>query len=309
MRVSVVIPTYNRREIVLRAVGTVFAQEFPAADFEVVVVVDGSRDGSAEALRALSAPCAFRVLEQENRGLAGARNTGWREAKGELIVFLDDDMLCDKTWLTEHVAMHVENERRVAVGAILLSDDTRSKLAAATYQQEFARFLTQPTESRFPDAWYLFGNTSLRKKWLEQSGGFDERYRMREDAELSLRLRAMGAEFQLAPKALARQIYTKTTADLLRDAEKFGEADALFLNEHPEAKSFAADLAREPGMKRGLRGMAASMQWLVDAALAPVCWLGEGLTALRPAGVRALQIRRGVRYDRARRRGSGGERR
>ncbi len=77
------IPTYNRREILARTLPTVFRQDFPADQCEIVIVVDGSTDGTAEMLRSLEPPCALRILEQPNRWRAAARNAGWRAARGE----------------------------------------------------------------------------------------------------------------------------------------------------------------------------------------------------------------------------------
>ena len=91
-RVSVVIPTYRRRDALLRLLTALERQSLPASDFEVIVVVDGSDDGSREAAEALSTPYALRVCWQENRGRSAARNVGLEAARGELVVMLDDDM-------------------------------------------------------------------------------------------------------------------------------------------------------------------------------------------------------------------------
>lgn len=86
--ISVVIPLYNKEAIVARSVGSVLSQSF--ADFEVVVVDDGSTDRSAEIMRAIDDP-RVRLVSQGNGGPSKARNTGVHEAKGEWIVFLDAD--------------------------------------------------------------------------------------------------------------------------------------------------------------------------------------------------------------------------
>src|SRR6266498_523051 len=89
-RFSVVIPTYQRRDLVVRSVWSLAHQEF-VGDFEVIVVVDGSHDGSAEALRQLTPlapPFPLTVLEQSNQGAASARNRGAAAACGEILLFL-----------------------------------------------------------------------------------------------------------------------------------------------------------------------------------------------------------------------------
>src|SRR5688572_13340532 len=88
-RISVVIPTYQRCEQVVACVRSLDRQRFDG-NFEVLVVADGSTDGSAEILRALATRFPLRVLEQPNQGVAAARTAGGGAARGEILLFLDD---------------------------------------------------------------------------------------------------------------------------------------------------------------------------------------------------------------------------
>ncbi len=88
-RVSVVIPTYNRASLIREALESVFAQTF--RDFEVIVVDDGSTDGTVELLKEYEGRIA--IIRQENRGAGAARNRGLAEATGEYIAFIDSDDL------------------------------------------------------------------------------------------------------------------------------------------------------------------------------------------------------------------------
>ena len=98
--VSVVIPTYQRRGLVRRAVASVLGQTFQ--DFELIVVDDGSTDGTGDALEGIDE--RIRYTRQENRGVAAARNVGIRLARGEIIAFLDSD----DRWLPDHLAVLTE---------------------------------------------------------------------------------------------------------------------------------------------------------------------------------------------------------
>ncbi len=304
MDISVVVPTFNRREMVKRTITSLFAQHFPTAKYEVIAVVDGSTDGSAEALHGLNAPCRFRVVEQENRGLAGARNTGARVAEGELLLFLDDDMLCDPGLVAAHVEAHGQESRRIGFGCILLSPDSPPSLAAECFNREFGAFyLKKKANPRNEDTAMqcVFGNSSLPRALLMEAGGFDESFRMREDLELGHRLFKMGALSCYVERAVAYQYYSKTSADLIRDSEAFAVADVMFARKHPEEKSRGQLnlLSKAPQWKRTLRRIAAVSPAGVDLVLAPVCRLGQTfihISALRNLGVRALQIRRRIHW-------------
>src|SRR5579859_3268611 len=90
--ISVVIPTYNRRDSLLRTLAALERQAYPFDRFEVIVVSDGATDGTGDAVRALSTSYRLRCLEQVNSGPSVARNHGARAACGEVVVYLDDDV-------------------------------------------------------------------------------------------------------------------------------------------------------------------------------------------------------------------------
>ena len=100
MRVSVIVPLYNKAKYVIRAMSSIAHQTF--SDFEAIVVDDGSTDGSAE-LAAAYPDARFRVLRQSNAGPGAARNRGIEQARGELIAFLD----ADDDWLPEYLDTNV----------------------------------------------------------------------------------------------------------------------------------------------------------------------------------------------------------
>jgi len=104
---SVVIPTFNRLEV-LPEVLTALAEQERAPSYEVVVVDDGSTDGTGEWLEAQSFPESVVVLHQSNGGPAAARNLGVRTARGEKVAFLGDDTVPHKGWLAAHAGAHAE---------------------------------------------------------------------------------------------------------------------------------------------------------------------------------------------------------
>jgi glycosyltransferase involved in cell wall biosynthesis len=103
--ISVIIPTYNRLHFVEKAIQSVYAQSYQ--DFELIIVDDGSSDGSGRALRNLLQP-GTHYLYQENRGVSAARNTGLDHATGEWICFLDSDDHWLEKKLERQVRFHTE---------------------------------------------------------------------------------------------------------------------------------------------------------------------------------------------------------
>ncbi|HEU5352359.1 MAG TPA: glycosyltransferase family 2 protein [Terracidiphilus sp.] len=300
MRVSVVVPTYNRKEIVTRTLDLLFTQDCPKDCYEIVVVVDGSTDGSAEALRRMQAACAFRVLEQENRGLAGARNTGLRASRGDVVLFLDDDMHCEPGLVAAHREAHSRQDEIACFGALFLSADSPPGLAAECFKREIGAAHLSPREAA-DTTWLrqdcVFSNASVRREAALRLSGFDERFRMREDLEFGERLFATGVRPVYLPHAVAYQYYAKTAADLIRDAEAFAVADWMLAQQHPQLRlpGTVNSLDDERGWKTRVREWAARHLGLVDGMLGPVCAVGQrwiASSALRNAGVRALQFRR-----------------
>jgi glycosyltransferase involved in cell wall biosynthesis len=304
MEISVVVPTYNRRDLVQRTLDSIFRQNVSPSSFEVIVVVDGSTDGTSDALRRLRPPCHFRIIEQENRGLAGARNTGFRAAAAPLILFLDDDMECEANLISVHLTEHQNFDPVVVFGALFTTPDSPPSLALECFHREIGAFHLK--HAQHPAITWdirqcVFSNTSLPKQMLTDAGGFDEAFRMREDLELGIRLEEAGLCFRYEPEAKAYQHYEKTSADLIRDAAAFAKSDVLFARKHPGARirgRFGGEV-EEPRWKEYLRGVFVSIPVLERALLAPLCLAGEafvGVPLLRNIGVRALQARRRVHW-------------
>jgi len=306
MRVSVIIPTSNRRETVLRTAQAVLRQDYPVPDCEIIVVVDGGGDGTAEALRRLDIESRLRIVEQENRGPASARNSGFQVANGELLTFLDDDMLCTPGWLRAHVAAHAssDGDEIVGMGAIYADPEDAPTLAADVFSNgigsEYLLHRDCP-ERPWPKNVWSFANTSIRRKKLESAGGFDERFRMREDCELGARLLNAGMRQQFVADAVAYQHCDKSPERLVRDAERFAEYDVLFLETHPGwmPHDFLTKIKREGPWKMATRHWISRHLKLADAILRPVCEMGDGRPmpeVVRKLALRALLFRSGLHW-------------
>jgi glycosyltransferase involved in cell wall biosynthesis len=202
-RVTVVVPAYNAAAHVRRAVDSVLAQTWH--DLELLVVDDGSTDGTLDALAGYGE--RLRVLRQANAGPAAARNRGLREAGGEYVAFLD----ADDHWEAGKVAAQVALlDAHVDIGfcstATRVVDDTGNTVAS---------WPCLPAGTPLPDALFMngaavSGSTSgvmARRSLLQQVGGFDAALRGFEDPDLWIRLAAR-AGYACIPEALTIVVRT-----------------------------------------------------------------------------------------------------
>jgi GT2 family glycosyltransferase/peptidoglycan/xylan/chitin deacetylase (PgdA/CDA1 family) len=237
-RFSVVIPTYERRETVLRTVAALGDQEFD--EFEVVVAVDGSSDGSAEALRRLDTEFPLRVVEQPNGGRATAVNAGAAAARGEFLLILDDDMSADPRLIAEHDRAHREGADAV-MGDLPLDPASPPNLLSwgvGFWARTRCERLSAPgAEIRLDDL--LTGQMSVSRQTYEELGGFDVSFTRDglfggEDIDFGYRLLGAGKKVVFNPRAITYQYYDVGPAEYLRRARETGRSDWELVAKHPE---------------------------------------------------------------------------
>jgi hypothetical protein len=181
---SVVIPTYNRRERLLRALRSVLAQTF--VDYEIIVVDDGSSDGTMEALAGVTGPVT--AIRQANRGPAAARSTGVRAATGDFIAFLDSD----DTWFPWTLASYADavkqNDRLgwlygggVANPQAVNGSNGKTPMVCRSFPDYFS---AASVDGLMP----LASGVAISRQLLLALGGLNESMRVAEDVDLWFRL-------------------------------------------------------------------------------------------------------------------------
>ncbi len=234
---TVVVPTYQRRDRALQLLRALGAQTLAASDFETVVCIDGSTDGTREALASFEAPYALYLVEQENRGRASARNAAIRMGRGEILVMLDDDMEPAPGCLEAHLAAHRGHDRRGVLGAVPIRVAPDAPAASRYIAQRFNGHMANLERANYRMLLTDFysGNFSVRRDVLAEAGGFDETFTEygNEDLELSWRLARAGVSFTYEPAALAHQHHDKDFAALARDRMAEGRTAVQFARKHP----------------------------------------------------------------------------
>lgn len=231
MEISVVIPTYNRLVSLRRVLAGLGGQSLAADRFEVIVVSDGSTDGTDDHLRQARYPFRLELLSQPNAGPAAARNNGVARASGELILFLDDDVLPVPELLARHRAAHAAaGQPAVVFGPLVTPDDFRMQPWVRWEQDRLAEQYADMAAGRWePTARQFFtGNASLGRRYILEAGGFDTRFRRAEDVELAYRLAGRGLRFVFAPEAVGLHYATRSFRSWLATPYAYGRNDVLF---------------------------------------------------------------------------------
>jgi glycosyltransferase involved in cell wall biosynthesis len=271
-RFSVLIPTYQRRDVVVESVRALAAQE-GAEPFEVLVVVDGSTDGTAQVLRELDVDFSLTVVEQPNSGSAAARNRGAREARGEILLFLDDDMEAHPRLLAEHDRSHREGAD-VVFGHIPLHPRSPETFLAASVGEwaEGRRQALVARGGRLELTDFLTGQMSLRRDVFFRLDGFDEHFTRGgsfggADFDFGRRLVDAGYKLVFNSEAISYQRYVVTPERYLKQWRDNGRARVNLARKHPD---LAATLLtrRESAADRLLwRWLRAPVRALVLAAI------------------------------------------
>ena len=239
LRASVIIPTFERREALARALRGFARQTASPDSFEVVVALDGGRDDSQKMIEDLKTPFALRIVNPPGSGRAAARNAALEVAAGEVSILLDDDMEPTPEFIAQHLAYHDGADRICLLGAVPVRLEDSSPLAARHIRDRFAAHLEElakPDHQFVPRDFYS-GNVSIPTPLLREVGAFDDGFTPygNEDVELSVRLAKAGATVCFDPKALAWQEYDKDLRGLAADTVDKGRTTVQLSRRHPDA--------------------------------------------------------------------------
>ena len=261
-RLSVVIATRNRAQLLRLCLESLDRQTAAPEDYEVVVVVDGSSDGTAEMLDRLEPRHELTVVEQPHSGASAGRNAGAARARGTVLLFLDDDEVAGEDLVSAHLEAHRTQERIVVIGAIERRVPERADRYARLSAVDAAWRIEQ-LKLRAPTFWDCFGgNCSLTRATFEESGGYDAERESESDTELAYRLHALGCEFVFEPGAVVSEYRTRPWRGIVADTTRRGRVAVDLYRRHPEM------IALMPLGGSGELSLARSTQAIAGAMLA-----------------------------------------
>jgi len=187
--ISVVIPTFNRKELLRELILSLFQQSYPKERYEIIVIDNSSTDGTVQLIQEFQqrSPCRLSYYKKENKGPAASRNLGIKNASGSIIAFTDSDCTVHSDWLKNAVPYFEENEVAFVSG---------QKLPKPNQPISFFSPFQEITEE---NPVYPTLNIFYRRDILNAVGGFDEKFSTTkerpeggEDSELAWRIKRQG---------------------------------------------------------------------------------------------------------------------
>lgn len=230
VRVTVLISTYQRPAQVTRCLEALGRLRFPAWELEILVVDDGSDDGTEAAVRLVHLPFDVRYLRQPHGGAASARNAGIRAARGELIVIIDDDTVAVPALVQEHCRSHHGHDRLVVMGWV-------RHVSPGKPPRRWPRLADLST------SFFWTSNVSIARRHLLEAGLFDEDFTEYgwEDPELGDRLRALGLKRRWNWRAIVdhekRAPRPSDLPALLARAEAAGRTAVVYVRKQPTLRA------------------------------------------------------------------------
>ena len=237
MSLTVIIPTYNRKDILKKCINAIIRQTYLRSDYEVIIVDDGSTDGTEGMISSTAhkSPVLLRYFKQDNKGPAAARNVGIKNANGRIFLFIGDDIIIPHNFLEEHMGWH----RRYP-------DDNIAVLGYITWSPEivitpFMRWLEnggpQFSFCEINDKvevdghkYFYSSNISLKKEFLlENKEFFDEEfpYAAFEDIELGYRLKKRGLILKYNKNAIAYHYHPTSLKSACLRMIRVGESSQI----------------------------------------------------------------------------------
>jgi GT2 family glycosyltransferase len=240
--------------------------------FEVIVVDDGSTDVTPRVLAELHTPYHLRTYTQANQGPGGARNLGVRQARADLVIFLDDDTVPAPDLIEQHLAVHKAQADAVVIGPMIAPSNWsrppwirwEEDILDVQYGDMIAgKFECTPRQ-------FYTANASLSRKRFLTAGGFDSTFKRAEDVELAYRMRDQGATFIFRKEAIVHHYAERTFEAWCRTPYQYGRYDVVMHREkgHEALPCAAHEFHSRHLLTRALARACVGRPRLVGAAVA-----------------------------------------
>ncbi|MDR7416468.1 MAG: glycosyltransferase [Armatimonadota bacterium] len=269
VRISVVIPAYNCASVLGTTLEHLARQDYPKDAYEVIVVDDGSTDGTPEVASRWADWVQLRYIRQPNAGRAAARNRGAREARWQVLLFLDADVWAEDGLLGAHAA-HYRKGYRVAVQG---PSRTHPQAQVNPFMEVKEMFpdLTPRRPQNLSPYHVITRNFSVGAEDFWRVGGFDEAFSGYgwEDIELGVRLRRSGVRIHWEPRAVTWHYHVEDLEGARRKLVEAGRGAVYFWNKYRRPLGLGLFLELHPALL--------PLKWLVYRSGVLTPWIRKVL--------------------------------
>jgi len=277
-KLSVIIPTYNRAVSLHRVLEGLLNQTYQ--DFEVIVVDDGSVDETQSVVKGLMEKALNEIayVRQENRGAGSARNAGIRHAKGDVVLFIDDDVLPASNLLEEHIGGHERHrgDNIAILGPVFYAPELEVSHFMRWLIDRGPHFFHSRAEdgAQLDYRYFCTANISLSRGFMLEKGLFDEQFRpFFEDIELGFRLQQHGLQIILNKSAIGYHLRGETFQGYCERSIWSGQSAVKFYTKWPAAAPAFSPSTSNTGSVIRRIGRKLVMRSLIPGLKPLICWL------------------------------------
>ena len=207
IKISVIIPTWKRVDILKEVIESLLIQDYPKNDFEIIICDSESKDGTDELIKSYqenNADFNIRLINSSINAQSIKRNDGAKSAKSDILIFLDDDVIPSKNLLNEYYNAHKNSKNVVFIGLSLFSNKRAEKSNFLRYRNNRAKKIISINDKISPEN-FVSMNFSIKKNDFIKIGMFDPIFTNYggEDHDFPIRMKKMGFNSRFCPGAIS----------------------------------------------------------------------------------------------------------
>jgi len=272
LQLSVVIATCNRNEQLAQALDSLSHQSIDLKSFEVIVVDNGSSDSTEAVVQSyLEKHSHWRYIREPKPGAAAARNTGVRECRSRIVLFLDDDIVGDPELIEQHLKSHQESPAAAVLGGVRFpwkGNESPFFWCLNRHPELYQSFQFSDPQN-VPFQYFYTCNISLSRSFFDQANGFDESFTASgfEDTDLGYRFVNAGFRIVFNKKASALHNVRTTFRQFSQKRYASGQWARHFIGKYPEVRAVFFGLSPFKTKISSLIGfLATPFTWVFDLA-------------------------------------------
>jgi len=242
--ISVIITTYNRKNELKDCLNSLTCQEYPKNQYEIIIVDDGSNDGTGELIKKLSKSHYLRYFYQKNKGWSSGRNLGIKQAKGTIVVFIDSDCLASPEWLRTVALSFKKAAKEVGgIGGPTVTKFYKQNIVARVDQAILNYFINKFKKGK--EVLFLpTCNLSFKKEIFARIGNFDSDFDKEagEDSEFCWRIIKNGYKLIYEPRMKVEHWQRNTFSSFLLQNFTYGRGMYLMRKKHHNSFYVKSDI-------------------------------------------------------------------